>query len=79
VEYLRWLQQYSQLFLRPAYTEDDITQLPDSDGNNEVVNEYDEMTRHHTTVAWAVLKLRGKYFSVHLLSSFSIIEALIYD
>jgi hypothetical protein len=44
-EYLRWLQQQSQMFLRPAYTEDDIVQLRDSVSNNEVVDEYDEMTR----------------------------------
>jgi hypothetical protein len=44
VEYLRWLQQQSQLFLKPAYTEDDIAQLPDSDGDNKVVDEYDELT-----------------------------------
>jgi hypothetical protein len=35
-------------FLRPAYTEDDIAQLPDSDGDNEVVDEYDELTRQGT-------------------------------
>jgi hypothetical protein len=43
MEYLRWLQQQSQMFLRPAYTADDIAQLPDSNGENEVVDEYDEM------------------------------------
>jgi hypothetical protein len=32
------------MFLRLAYTEDDIAQLPDSDCDNEVVDEYDEMT-----------------------------------
>jgi hypothetical protein len=36
------------MFLRLAYTEDDIAQLPNSDGGNEVVDEYDEMTRHGT-------------------------------
>jgi hypothetical protein len=35
-------------FLRPAYTEDDIAQLPDSDDDNEVVDEYDEMTQQGT-------------------------------
>jgi hypothetical protein len=44
MEYLRWHQQQSRMFLRPAYTEDNIAQLPDSDGDNEVVDEYDEMT-----------------------------------
>jgi hypothetical protein len=44
MEYLRWLQQQSRMFLRPAYVEDDIAQLPDSDGDNEVVDEYDKMT-----------------------------------
>jgi hypothetical protein len=48
MEYLRWLQQQSRMFLRSAYTEDDIAQLPDSDGDNEVVDEYNEMTRHGT-------------------------------
>jgi hypothetical protein len=33
------------MFLRPAYTEDSIAQLSDSDGDNEVGDEYDEMTR----------------------------------
>jgi hypothetical protein len=48
MEYLRWLQQQSRMFLRPANTEDDIAQLPDSDGNNEIVDKYDEMTRNGT-------------------------------
>jgi hypothetical protein len=48
VEYLRWLQQQSWLFLRPAYTEDDIAELPDSNGDNEIVDEYDEITQHDT-------------------------------
>jgi hypothetical protein len=39
VEYLRWLQQQSRLFLRPAYTEEDKAELPDSDDDNEIVNE----------------------------------------
>jgi hypothetical protein len=38
MEYLRWLQQQSRMFLRPAYIEDD----------EEVVDEYDEMTRQGT-------------------------------
>jgi hypothetical protein len=45
MEYLRWLQQQFLMFLRPTYTEDDIAQLPDSDGDNEVIDEYDEMTQ----------------------------------
>jgi hypothetical protein len=32
------------MFLRLAYTEDDIAQLSDSDGDNKVVDECDEMT-----------------------------------
>jgi hypothetical protein len=69
VEYLRWLQQQSWLFLRLAYTQDDIAELPDSDGDNEIVNEYDELTRHGTTRhcptgAWPIPKLHGKYFFV---------------
>jgi hypothetical protein len=43
-----WLQLQSRLFLRPAYTEADIAKLPDSDGDNEVVDEYDEPTWHGT-------------------------------
>jgi hypothetical protein len=48
VEYLRWLQPQSHLFLRPAYTEGNIAKLPDSDGDNKIVDEYDELTRHDT-------------------------------
>jgi hypothetical protein len=45
-QYLRWLQQQSHLFLRLTYTHLDIAELLDSDGDNEIVDEYDEMTRH---------------------------------
>jgi hypothetical protein len=48
VEYLRWLQQQSRLFLRPTYPQDDIAQLPNSNGDNEVGDKYDEMTRSGT-------------------------------
>jgi hypothetical protein len=48
LEYLRWLQQQSRLFLRSTYTQDGIAQLPDSNNNNEIVDEYDEMTRSDT-------------------------------
>jgi hypothetical protein len=48
VEYLRWLQLQPRLFLRPAYTQAHIAELPDSDGDNEIVDEYDELTRHDT-------------------------------
>jgi hypothetical protein len=48
VEYLRWLQLQSRLFLRPAYTLADIAELPDSDGDNGIVDKYDELTRHST-------------------------------
>jgi hypothetical protein len=44
VEYLRWLQHQSQLFLRLAYTHADIAELPDSDDDNELADAYDEMT-----------------------------------
>jgi hypothetical protein len=44
VEYLRCLQQQGQLFLRLAYTEDDIPQLSDYDDDNEIVDEYDQLT-----------------------------------
>jgi hypothetical protein len=48
VEYLRWLQLQSCLFLRLAYTDADIAELPDFDGDNEIVDEYDKLTRHGT-------------------------------
>jgi hypothetical protein len=48
VEYLRWLQHQSRLFLRPAYTQADIAELPDSDDDNELVDAYVEMTRDGT-------------------------------
>jgi hypothetical protein len=48
VEYLRWLYNQSWLFLRPAYTQADIAELPDSDDNNELADVYDEMTRGGT-------------------------------
>jgi hypothetical protein len=48
VEYLRWLQHQSRLFLRPAYTQADIAELPDSDNDNELADAYDEMTRGNT-------------------------------
>jgi hypothetical protein len=44
VEYLRWLQHQSRLFLRPAYTQADIAELSDSDDDNELADAYDEMT-----------------------------------
>jgi hypothetical protein len=70
MEYLRWLQLHSHLFLRLAYTQADIAELPDFDGDNEIVDEYDELTRHGT-----VQPERGPFqnyvvniFSVLLLS-----------
>jgi hypothetical protein len=33
-----------RLFLRPAYTQANIAELPDSDDDNEIVDEYDELT-----------------------------------
>ena len=47
-EYLRWLHQHSRLFLKPAYTEDDIAELPESDDDNEFVDDYDQITREGT-------------------------------
>jgi hypothetical protein len=35
-------------FLRPAYTQADIAELPDSDDDNGIVDEYDEMAQHDT-------------------------------
>jgi hypothetical protein len=48
VEYLRWLQHQSRLFLRSAYTQADIAELPDSDDDNELADAYDEMARGGT-------------------------------
>jgi hypothetical protein len=48
VEYLRWLQQQSRLFLRPTYTQADIAELSDSDDDNEIIDDYDKLTRHDT-------------------------------
>jgi hypothetical protein len=48
VEYLRWLQLQSCLFLWSAYTQAGIADLPNSDGDNEIVDEYNELTRHGT-------------------------------
>jgi hypothetical protein len=48
VEYLRWLQHQSRLFLRPAYTQADIAELPDSDDDNELADAYVEMIRDGT-------------------------------
>jgi hypothetical protein len=47
-EYLRWLHLQSQLFLKPAYTKEHIAQLPDSDNDNEIIDEYNEITRQGT-------------------------------
>jgi hypothetical protein len=38
----------SRIFLRPTYTLVDIVELSDSDGDNVIVDEYDELTRHDT-------------------------------
>jgi hypothetical protein len=46
VEYPRWLQEQSRLFLRPAYTQADIAELPDSDNDKEIIDDYNELTRH---------------------------------
>jgi hypothetical protein len=48
VEYLRWLQHQSQLFLRPAYTQADIAKLLDSNDDNELADAYDKMTHSGT-------------------------------
>jgi hypothetical protein len=47
-EYLRWLHLQSRLFLKPACTEEHIAQLHDSNYDNEMIDEYDEITRHGT-------------------------------
>jgi hypothetical protein len=44
VEYLRWLQNQSRLFLRLVYTQADIAELPDSDDDKELADVYNEMT-----------------------------------
>jgi hypothetical protein len=81
VEYLRWLQQQSRLFLKPAYTEDDIAQLPDSDGDNEVVDEYNELTRGGTVQPERepFQNYMVSIFFVHVVFSIFLSEVLIYD
>jgi hypothetical protein len=44
-EYLRWLHLHSHFFLMLAYTEEHIAHLPDSDEENEIIDEYDTITR----------------------------------
>jgi hypothetical protein len=41
---MTWLQAQSRLFLRSAYTEDDITALLYSDVDEEIIDEYDQLT-----------------------------------
>jgi hypothetical protein len=72
VDYPRWLKQQSRLFLRSAYTQVDIVELPDSDGDNEIVNEYDEMTRHGT-----IQPERGP-FQNYVVSIFSYFYCLLF-
>jgi hypothetical protein len=47
-EYLRWLHLQSRLFLKLTYTEEHIAQLPNSDDDNEIIDEYDEIIRQGT-------------------------------
>jgi hypothetical protein len=47
-EYFRWLHQHSRLFLESAYTEEHIAHLSDSDEENEIIDEYDTITRQGT-------------------------------
>jgi hypothetical protein len=47
-EYHRWLHLQARRFLRPVYTEADIAKHLDSDGDNEILDEYDKMTWHDT-------------------------------
>jgi len=48
IEYLRWLQQNSRLSIKPPFSEEHIANLPDSDDDNEIIDEYDNMTREGT-------------------------------
>jgi hypothetical protein len=47
-EYLRWLHLQSRIFLKPAYTEEHIAQLSDSNDDNEINDEFDAITRQGT-------------------------------
>jgi hypothetical protein len=47
-EYLWWLHQSSRLFLNPVYTEEHIAELPDSNDDNDIVDEYNDMTQQGT-------------------------------
>jgi hypothetical protein len=44
-EYLMWLHQHSRFFLKPTYTKEHIAHLPNSDDDNEIIDEYDTITR----------------------------------
>jgi hypothetical protein len=47
-ECLRWLHQSSRLFVKSAYIEEHIMELPDSDDDNDIIDEYDDMTWQRT-------------------------------
>jgi hypothetical protein len=47
-EYLRWLHQHSHIFLKPTYAEEHKANPPDSNNDNEIVDEYDTITRQGT-------------------------------
>jgi hypothetical protein len=47
-EYLRWLHLQSKLLLKPAYTEEHIAQLCDCNEDNEIIDEYNTITRQGT-------------------------------
>jgi hypothetical protein len=47
-EYLQWMHQSSRLFLKPTYTEEHIMELPDSNDNNDIIDEYDDVTQQDT-------------------------------
>jgi hypothetical protein len=47
VEYLSWHQHQPRLFLRLAYTQADIAELPDSNNDNEIIDDYDTVQLKH--------------------------------
>jgi hypothetical protein len=42
------MHQSSRLFLKPTYTEEHIMELPDSNDNNDIIDEYDDVTQQDT-------------------------------
>jgi hypothetical protein len=60
-EYLAWYEQRTRLHLKPAWTEQDIAEIADSDQGN---NPYDRATRARRQVEFAPVLTRVVSFKV---------------